>query len=542
MKLACMKLMALGLVLAITLLGFSKGDGQGKKGESRLQRDYGDRLIEGSIGDASTLLPPLATDSASFGVASYIYNGLLKYDKDLKLTGELAERWEISNKGLIITFYLRKGVRWQDGVELTADDVMFTYKLMIDPKTPTAYSGDYLMVKKAEVANKYTFRVHYAKPFAPALSSWTLSILPRHLLEGKDITKSPLARHPIGTGPYKFVDWKQGDRIALTYNQDYFEGRPYLAQRIIRVIPDQATMFLELKAGGIDMTGLTPIQYKKQTETPKFKEEFKKYRYLAFGYTYLGFNLLDPKFKDKRVRQAISYAIDKNELIEGVLLGLGVPANGPYKPGTWAHNSNVKPYPYDPRKAKELFKEAGWVDTNRDGILDKNGQRFEFTIITNQGNVSRSKAAEIIQRRLKEVGIVVKIRIIEWAAFINEFIDKKKFEATILGWTIGQDPDQYDVWHSSKTKPKELNFISYNNPEVDDLLIKARETFDTEQRKKYYYRFQEILAEDAPYVFLYVPDALPVVHARVHGIEPAPAGIGYNFIHWYVPKGLQRTS
>ena len=503
---------------------------------------YGDRLIEGSIGDASTLIPPLASDSASHGVASFIYNGLLKYDKDLKLVGDLAERWEVSNNGLTITFYLRKGVKWHDGVEFTADDVMFTYKLMINPKTPTAYAGDYLMVKKAEVLNKYTFRVHYAKPFAPALASWTLAILPKHLLEGKEVAKSPLNRHPIGTGPYKFVEWRTLEKIVLTYNPDYFEGRPYLDRYIYRVIPDQATMFLELKAGGIDMMGLTPLQYAKQTEYPKFKREFRKYRYLAFAYTYLGYNLKDPKFRDKRVRQAISYAIDKKEIIEGVLLGLGVEATGPYKPGTWVYNPNVKMYPYNPQKARELLREAGWVDTNGDGILDRNGQPFEFTIITNQGNDARRKTAEIIQRRLAQIGIKVNIRIIEWAAFINEFIDKRKFEATILGWTIGQDPDLFDIWHSSKTGPKELNFISYNNPEVDRLLIKARETFDQNERKRYYDRFQEILAEDQPYTFLYVPEALPVVNARIHGIEPAPAGIMYNFIKWFVPKGLQRTT
>lgn len=537
----------LGLSLAlVTINGCSREPGEGEAEKKAAKVDlspaYGGRLVEGSIGDASTLLTPLATDSASFGVAAFIYNGLLKFDKDLKLVGDLAESWEVGNDGLTITFHLRKGVKWHDGVELTSKDVMFSYQVMIDPKTPTAYSGDYLMVKKAEAPDKYTFRVHYAKPFAPALISWTLNILPAHLLQGKDITESPLARHPIGTGPYRFVSWKQGDRIILTYNPDYFEGRAYMGKYIFRVIPDQATMFLELKAGGVDMMGLTPLQYNRQTDNAKFKRGYRKYRYLASSYTYLGYNLLDPKFKDKRVRRALSYAIDKQEIIDGALLGLGTIATGPYKPGTWAYNSNVKRYPYDPAKAKQLLGQAGWTDSDGDGILDRNGQPFKFTIITNQGNSLRAKTAQIIQRRLREIGIVVDIRPIEWAAFINEFIDKKKFEAVILGWTIGQDPDQYDIWHSSKTGIKELNFISYKNSELDELLIKARETFDLEARKRYYYRFQEILAEDQPYTFLYVPEALPVVHARVQGIEPAPAGISYNFIKWYVPKGLQRTS
>ena len=174
---------------------------------------------------------------------------------------------------------------------------------------------------------------------------------------------------------------------------------------------------------------------------------------------------------------------------------------------------------------------------NGDGILEKEGRPFEFEIITNQGNEIRAKCAEIIQRRLAEVGIRVKIRVVEWAAFVNDFINKRKFDATILGWTIPMEPDLYDVWHSSKTGPEELNFVSYKNAEVDALIVKARETFDQTLRKRCYDRIQEILAEEQPYLFLYVPDALPIIHARFRGVESAPLGIGYNFIKWYVPAG-----
>lgn len=501
---------------------------------------YGDTLIAGSIGEPSTLIPILASDSPSHEVAGLVYNGLVKYDKDLNLVGELAESFEVSKGGLVITFHLRKGVKWHDGKPFTADDVLFTYKTMVNPLTPTPYAEDFRQVKKAEVLGPHTFRVSYKEPFAPALASWGVSILPRHLLEGKDLMKSPLGRHPIGTGPFIFREWKAGDRIVLDYNPDYFEGRPYIDRYIYRIIPDSATMFMELKAGGIDSTGLTPLQYARQTKYRKFGERFNKYRYPAFAYTYLGFNLEDEKFADRRVRQAISYAINRGEIIEGVLLGLGQEATGPYKPGTWAYNPKVRRYSYDPARARQLLQEAGWRDTDGDGILERNGVPFRFTIITNQGNDTRARTAEIIQRRLREVGIEVKIRILEWAAFIKEFIEKKRFEATILGWSITQDPDIYDVWHSSKTKPGELNFISFRDAEVDALLEKGRRSFDQEERRKIYWRIQEILAEELPYVFLYVPDALPVVQARVKGIEPAPAGITYNLIKWYVPQGEQR--
>jgi peptide/nickel transport system substrate-binding protein len=299
-------------------------------------------------------------------------------------------------------------------------------------------------------------------------------------------------------------------------------------------------MFLELRAGGIDRMGLSPLQYTRQTETPLFRRDFNKYRYLSFSYTYLGYNLKNPLFADPRVRRAIAHAVNKDEIIRGVLLGLGQPATGPLKPWTWAYNPRVERYPYDPGKARALLAEAGWRDRNGDGVLDRDGRPFRFEIITNQGNEVRQKTAEILQRRLGEVGIEVKIRVLEWAAFVNDFINKRKFEATILGWTIPMDPDLYDVWHSSKTGPEELNFISYRNPEVDALLEQGRSTFDLKLRKRCYDRIQEILADEQPYLFLYCPDALPIIQARFRGIQPAPLGIGYNFIRWYVPRGEQR--
>ena len=501
---------------------------------------YGDAFIDSSIGDASTLIPILASDSASHGVAALIYNGLVKYDKDLKLTGDLAESWDILDNGVRIRFHLRKGVLWHDGHPFTAHDVLFTYKTMCDPKTPTAYADPFLQIKDARIIDDFTFEVTYKSPFAPALESWSLSILPEHLLKGRDIVKSELSRHPIGTGPYTFQSWESGAKIVLQSNHKYFEGRPYINTYVYRVIPDSATMFLELKSGAIDRMGLTPLQYQRQTETSYFKDNFAKYRYVSFAYTYLGYNLKHPLFTDKRVRQALSYAINKQELIDVVLMGLGQIATGPYKPGTWAYNKNVRSYPYNPSKARELLAQAGWKDHDNDGIIDRNGTPFQFTILTNIGNAQRAKCAEIIQYRLNQIGISVKIRIIEWASFINQFINQRRFDAVILGWTIPQDPDLYDIWYSSKTKPEELNFVSYRNTEVDTLLEKARHTFNFDERKKCYYRIQEILAEEQPYTFLFVPDALPIISSRFHGIVPAPIGIDYNFIKWYVPKGRQK--
>ena len=500
----------------------------------------GDTLVTGSIGEASTLIPLLASDAASHSIAGYIYNGLVKYDKELNLVGDLARSWEVSPDGLVITFHLRQGVKWQDGHEFTGRDVLYTYGVTIDPKTPTSYAEDFKQVKKVECPDPYTVRVTYDHPFAPALASWGSSILPAHLLEGKDITRTDLARRPVGTGPYRLKEWVAGQQITLESFDGYFEGRPYLDRVVDRLIPDSSTMYLELKAGGIDMMNLTPVQYQRQTVGASFLEHFNKYRYPASSYVYMGYNLRNPLFSDLRVRRALTHAINKEELIQGVLLGMGQTAKGPYKPGTWAWNPHIIDPAYDPAEARRLLAQAGWRDTDGDGILDKGGKPFQFTVLTNQGNAERLKSAQIIQQRLRSVGIDMKIRVIEWASFITHFIDTRNFEAVILGWTLGQDPDIFDVWHSSKSGKKELNFIGYKNEEVDRLIVAGRGTFDQKERQRCYWRIQELLAKDQPYTFLYVPDALPVVSARIRGIAPAPAGIGYNFIQWYVPRGEQK--
>lgn len=495
----------------------------------------GGRLVEASIGEPSNLIPPLASDSASHEVADLIYVALLKYDKDINLVPSAAESFEILEEGRLLRFTLRKGLRWTDGTPLTARDVEFTYRLMIDPKTPTAYAEDFLAVKSFKRTGEHSIEVRYDKPFARALVTWAHAILPRHLLEGQDLLKTPLARKPVGAGPYMLKEWTAGDRLVLVANPDYFEGRAYIDEVVLRIIPDQSTQFMELKSGNLDTINLSPQQYLYQTEGQDWTANFRKFQYVASAYTYLGFNLRSRLFADVRVRRAINHALDKDEIVRGVLAGLGQAANGPYKPGTWAFNAAIPANEHDPAKARRLLAEAGWTRRTPDGpLMDKDGREFAFTILTNQGNSPRIKAAIIVQSRLKALGIKVEIRTVEWAAFIKEFVDKGRFDALILGWNIVQDPDLFDVWHSSKAVPGGLNFVGYKNPELDDLLERGRRMLDQKKRKPIYDRIQEIFHEDQPYCFLFVPKALPMVHVRVQGIEPAPAGITHNFIRWWI--------
>ena len=503
------------------------------------------QLVESSIGDASYLNPILAQDSASSEINGFVFNGLIKYDRNLQgFVGDLAESWKVKEgPEPEITFFLRKGVLWHDGKEFTAEDVKFTYDKIMDEKTNTVRRSEYELVKKAEVLDPYTFKVTYRQPFSPGLSTWGMGILPKHLLENQDINTTLFNRRPIGTGPFRFVEWITDERITVEANPKYFEGKPYLERIIYRIIPETSLTEMELLTGGIDSYSVWPFQFQRMKEVPFLNV----YSQPSLGYTYIGYNLKNPLFQDKRVRQALTYAINREEIVQYVLYGLGVVANGPFPPQFWYSNPNVKPLPYDPGKARQLLAEVGWK-ANRDGILEKDGKPFRFKLITNSGNETRRDVGVLVQRALKEIGIDVTFEFYEWSVFLKNFINVKAFDACILGWSLSPDPDAYQIWHSSQIE-KGFNFVSYRNPEVDRLWEDGRREYDIEKRKVIYWRINELMAEDQPYTFLYVPLGITALQKKFVLAEKDPngkeafrpikmekAGLTYDLIKWYVPR------
>jgi peptide/nickel transport system substrate-binding protein len=455
----------------------------------------------------------------------------------------LAESWKISNNQKTITFKLKKGLQWADGKPLTSADVLFTWKLITNPNTRTPYASDYQLVKKASTPNPLTFKVTYESSYAPALDTWTsLHILPKHILKDEDINNTFFSRKPTGSSFYKLDEWISGQQVTLKANNKSVLGAPLIENLISRIIPDTSSQFLELTADNIDVMNINPIQYQRVFPARKdLQQKIALYKELGNGYTYLGFNLRKPPFNDIRVRQALNYAIDKDEVIKGVLLGLGEPISSPYKPGTRWNNPNLNPYPYKPSKALNLLQEAGYKKNN-DGILMKNGKPLKFEIITNQ-NKQREMTAVVIQKRLQEIGVDVSIRVIEWASFVNRFIKTGDFDVVVLGWSLSLDPDQYNIWHSSQQGPGQFNFLGYSNKNVDKLLELGRVELNVSKREKIYHEFSKYLLEDSPIIYLYAGYGLSAVHKRVKGIKnPAPpAGIYHNNYDWFVPKPLRRN-
>lgn len=532
------RLIAVAISLMLTFSTSCKKDARQEFDKSKAE-SYpvsGGSYVAAALGDATYLNPVLSTDSASNDINSLVYNGLVKYDKDIQLIPELAQSWEITEGGRVVTFRLRQDVKWHDGQPFTSADVKFTFEKLIDPKILSAFSSDYVIVKKVETPDPYTFRVIYNEPFAPAIESWGIGIIPKHIWENGDFRTHPANRKPVGTGPYIFENWIPNEKITLRANPNYFLGTPYITRYIYRIIPDMSVQFLELRQGTWGGMTPTPEQYNAYDE---FFWAYDKYHYPAFRYDYIAFNLKNPLFQDKRVRQAIAEAISKDDIIKGVYQGLAVPATGPFPVTSWAYNPDVKPWPYDPERAKALLAEAGWKDTDGDGILDKDGKPFAFTLVTNQGNKVRESIAQVAQMSLQKIGIKMEIRILEWSVFIHKYVDERAFEAVLLAWNLARDPDAYAIWHSSQKGKSQYNFVSYNNPEVDRLLELGRRTFGIEKRRPIYQKIHELIAADIPYVFLVVPEALPVVHKKFMGVELAPAGLGWNFEKWFIPTQWQ---
>ena len=556
----------------------------------------------GTIGEPSTLNPIQQADSASAQVGGMMFNGLLKYNQDLEVVGDLATNWELSQEttfqfateeeakralsqinltrlssdalgsiaprpiqklsfldikidgkklivilaqpGLtesesilgiltasnlhplpfpplekgekerpfkaepIIHFTLRKDVRWHDGAPFTSADVAFTHRAIMDERVASPRRSDFELVSLITTPDPYTVIVHYKKPFSPALLSWMQAILPAHLLENVEPAKWAefYNRRPIGTGPFKFGSWKTNEYIRLVRNTDYFRGTPWLESIVFRVLPDPLTLQLAFQTHQVDFWNVDPWAVK------SFEKDRRFDLFSAAGnmYNYIGWNLRRPMFQDLRGRQAMAQAVNIPQMIRYIIYGRGQQSTGIFTPKMWFYDPKIRPLPYDPAAAARLLDEAGWKP-GPDGIRVKDGKRFSFTLLANNGNEIRRDIATLVQADLKKVGIEVKVEIYEWAVLLKRFVNKGEFDAIVLGWGLGNDFDQYGIWHSSQTHPEELNFIGYKNEEVDHLLTDLRQEYNRPEIIKLAGELQRTIYGDQPYLFLFVPEGTSVM-------------------------------
>ena len=486
----------------------------------------GETLHLSTSSNPSRINPILATDSASSEIANHIFNGLVKYDKDAKeIIGDLAEHFYFEDN-VTLVFELRKDVLWHDGAPFTADDVLFTYELINAPQVVSPYTSTFRMVKDVEKVDRYTIKVHYKEPYFKALELWMSGVLPYHLLKDeKNIMSAAFNTKPIGTGPYKLTRLEFSKNIELGANDTYFEHRPKIDKIIYHVIPDANTRFLMLKTQKIDIGSLEAMQMERQVQADFF-EKYRVIEEISHAYTYLGLNLRREKFQDPRVREALSLAIDREELVDILFMGHGQVCTGPFLPGGPSFNSRVKAPSQDIDKARRLLKEAGYDAQHP----------LHFEIATSNSSSIRPYAAQILQHQLAKAGVDVTLRVMEWQAFLNMVVFPREFDTVLLGWSLSLSPDPYLLWHSESDKPGGFNFIGYHDREVDRLIEKMQATIERDALAKIQREiFAEVVADD-PYLFLFIPNAIQVVDKKIKHIEPTLNGIWHNYIEWEIAE------
>ena len=435
----------------------------------------------------------------------------------------------------VIIFNLRKGVTFHDGHELDASDVEFTFKSIMNPKNLSPRTPDYEPVKQLEVLDKYRVKITYKRLYSPAFGTWGMGMLPEHLLNSEALKKeaeskgedpatftmrdADFNRHPVGTGPFRFNEWKSDQYIVLDRNDEYWEGAPNYRSYTFRILPDLLTQEMEFYGGAIDSYGVQPHQVARLRNDPSYQN----FSGLSFGYTYIGYNMRRELFQDKRVRKALGMAIDVGKIIKYVMYDEAERITGPFVKQTDYYDKSIQPLPYNPEEALKLLREAGW-EKNSDGWLEKDGKRFAFTLITNGGNDLRKSILAIAQDSWKKIGIDVKTDIVEWTVFLGKHVNTGNFDTLILGWSMGIDPDLYQIWHSSQTNPQQLNFVGFKNQKADDLIIKIRQEYNYDKQVEYCHQLHRIIADEQPYTFLYVGKWTAVLDKKIVVMERSPSG------------------
>uniref|UniRef100_A0A7J3ZJZ6 Solute-binding protein family 5 domain-containing protein n=1 Tax=Fervidicoccus fontis TaxID=683846 RepID=A0A7J3ZJZ6_9CREN len=482
----------------------------------------GGTLVVALVAEPRVIDPTTGAWNAGF-VAAQIFNSLLELDENLNIVPSLAESWEIDEKEGAFIFKLREGVKWHDGHPFTAEDVKFSFENIISKYD--VFGALYFKDTKVEIIDERTVKI---KPgdFLPGVQLYLMAtldtaILPKHILEGQDFLKSEFRTKPIGTGPFKFVEWLKGSHITLVRNENYWkEGKPYLDKIVIRFISDPATLIAELEAGNVNYVfrGVPYEAYDRLKGNPNLDvilSERPPYKVV------LEFNTKHPILSDVRVRKAIAYAIDKEEIARKATNGLALPTHSFWAPEDVPPSPNIVRYEYNPEMAEKLLDEAGYP-------RGRDGKRFTLELLTRVGEPEEAIVAELIRDYLSRVGIEVNIKAVDFATMLDlqsnykyDFTLVKRWVAPIWG---------YQLFHSEWIRPGQpfTNIMQYSNPEVDQLFDLWFKEIDPEKQKRYLQRIDEILTDELPEIPLYTVVFLNVKSANVKGPD-IPVG---KYVFW----------
>src|SRR6266851_4114830 len=482
----------------------------------------------------ATLNPLLDDSGASQSGYELMFEGLIKPDpKTGTPISSLAASWDESGDGLKWTFHIQPNVTWHDGQPFTADDVKFTFDAIRDPKTKTPYRSRFSNIASYDAPDKATFTVALKAADCPFLiTTMQTPIVPKHALSASaDINTDEFnSSRPVGTGPFMFREWQRSDHLTLTANPNYWQGRPKIDQWIRRTVSDDNVLQALLKTGEVDYANVSFGAMQELQALPHLNFQSVANPILI---TFIAYNLDRPLFQDKRVRQALTQTLDRKAIVNSLLYDQGEVLDSSLASVSWAYSANVPRFPYDVDAAKRLFSQAGWAP-GADGILQKDGARFAFTLVTNSSNKERAAIATIAQDAWRKVGIDMQPQLLETNAFFAKYQQTRDFDAIVAGGAgLTIDPDQTNFW-SSKSIPAGTNFVHYTNPRVDQLLDQARTVpgCDPAARKPYYEQIQQILADDQPFTFLYTAKTGVFINKRLQNVQVSSWAGAWPFIAW----------
>lgn len=472
-----------------------------------------------------------------------LFTPIVQYDEDLQIQPHLAESWELTDS--TVTFRLRNDVRWHDGEPVTAEDVKFTFDLAVDPETASLLGSAYLnQVESATVLDAHTIRFDFVAPHAQALDAFWWPPLPRHLLQGvaaSEMSQAGYNQRPIGSGPFRFVSWERNQQLTLEANDAFpveLGGRPHLDRVVFRIIPEPTTMITELLNGSADLIGYTLLP--DQAIQLENQRGVQLRHYPSREFTYIGWNNASPIFQDARVRRALAMAIDRPELIRALLHGLAAPASGMIPPWSPLY-SEIEPLSYDPEEARRLLAEAGWTDSNGDGVLDRSGAPFRFTLLVNSANRMHQDIATVIQQGLRGLGVAVELRTIEFQTLLQQH-RARQYDAVISNWTLDNfkvDPTPLFTCAEAE-RAGSANRAGFCDPAIDALIERGLRTTDPSEAARTWEEFSRRLQEQQPITFLFWSEDLAGLGARMQNVETDVRSKIVNIDEWWVPESRRR--
>lgn len=515
--------------------------------DPRKKPDYaaGDWLVINLGSEPAYVTPYIAKDAYGSDVQDFVLQTLIiRNPETLEYEPFLAESYEIIPSKLTYRFVLRENIWFSDRTPITADDVIYSFKVCMMPGIDADRAQSYLKkIKEVRKVDERTIDVEFSEPYFMGLevAGAFVEVIPAKHYQFSDPKEyNNWTDRLIGSGPYLFDKsrWKKGQQLEMVRNENYWGPRPTFDRIVLRFISNQQAALQAFQSGEIDSHNPTPDQFKRLSEDSEFTKNniIYKFKRPNAGYRYIGWNLRKSIFADKETRQALTMLIDRTGINETLMRGLVYDITGPFSPMVEQNNPNIKPWPYDPAQARKKLTAAGWKQNAR-GVLERNGEELSFSLLIPSQNVIAESISTYVKEEYRKAGVDMRISPLEFSVLVEK-LDNREFDAAMLGWTGGIEGDPYQIWHSASAKDKGSNFVGFINKRADELIETGRRELDKDKRMKIWHEFHAVVHDESPYLFLGASMSLSFVNKRFQNTEPYPVGL--NNSDWYVPATQQK--